>query len=352
MTTRTARPVATAALLLAVTVACSNEGGEPEAGPALVVAGYVAPWDDRGRAALDRPPAELEELSPVWYRPTDAGDLTFTGDQAMADARRLAAEPVEGGARLVPSVSNFRDGRWDGDLVAGILDDPGASRRHIDALVDAALLPGVGGVDLDYESLDAGHRRAYSSFVRDLGEALHREGRTLTVTVHAKTREPGEWSGARAQDWAALGEVADQVRIMAYDRHWRESGPGPVAPLAWVDEVVQFALGEVAADKIVLGVATYGYDWAAGRPGDDLVWEDAIALAESSGVAPRWDGESASPWFTYTDQQGRRHEVWYEDAPSLEAKVELARRYGLGGVVIWRVGGEDPAIWEVLGEAT
>lgn len=352
MTARTSPGIAALALLLAVTVACSGDGGEPEASPALVVAGYFAPWDPRGRAALDRPPTELEELSPVWYQPTDAGALTFTGQQARADARRHAAEPLGRGARLVPSVSNFRDGRWDGDLVAGILDDPGTCRRHIEALVDAALQPGVGGVDLDYESLDAGHRRAYSSFVRDLGEALHREGRTLTVTVHAKTSEPGGWSGARAQDWAALGEVADQVRIMAYDRHWRDSEPGPVAPLKWVDDVVRFARGEVPADKIVLGVATYGYDWAAGRPGDDLVWEDATALAESRGVASRWDDESASPWFSYTDQEGRRHEVWYEDAGSLEVKVELARRYGLGGVVIWRVGGEDPAIWEVLGEAT
>jgi len=45
-------------------------------------------------------------------------------------------------------------------------------------------------------------------------------------------------------------------------------------------------------------------------------------------------------------QSGQAHEVWFEDRRSFLAKVELVRRYGLNRVAGWRLGHEDPAIWQ------
>lgn len=329
------------------TGACSAEDG-PSSEAALVVAAYVAPWDPRSRAALEQPPAAVAEINPVWYRPTDGGGLTVVDESARSHVEGRVPTHGNREVRLVPSVSNFRAGRWDGDLVARILDDPARRRTHIRALVGAARRPGVAGLDLDYESLDGSLRDAYSAFVRDLAAALHDARRTLTVTVHAKTSEPGQWAGARAQDWQAIGASADAVRVMAYDHAWQGSAPGPVAPLPWVEDVVRFALDQLPPEKVVLGLPTYGYDWPDGRPGRDLAWSDADALADSRGVGARWDEESASPWFAYTDDAGTAHTVWYEDARSLGAKLDVARGHGLDEVVLWKIGGEDPAIWEVL----
>ncbi|HEX6420358.1 MAG TPA: hypothetical protein VFZ77_17795, partial [Acidimicrobiales bacterium] len=58
-----------ATVLALVAAAGCGSDGDRAAGPALAVAGYVAPWDPRSRAALDRAPAPLTQLSPVWYRP-------------------------------------------------------------------------------------------------------------------------------------------------------------------------------------------------------------------------------------------------------------------------------------------
>jgi spore germination protein len=335
-----------AAVLVAVAAGCSQDDDGARR-TALTVAGYVAPWDQRSRPALDRPPAPVGELSPVWYQPTDSGEVRVV-DGARGRAGSAATARGEEPVALVPSVSNFREGRWDGELVAAILDDRERRRAHIEALVEVASAPHVAGIDLDYEALDGADREAYSAFVRDLAEALHDADRTLSVTVHAKTREPGHWPGAEAQDWRALGDAADSVRIMAYDHAWEGSPPGPVAPLPWVDDVLRFAVDQIPPEKISLGLPTYGYDWPDGGPGADVAWADATALVESAGADERWDDESASPWLTYTDDTGTSHTVWYEDARSLEAKVDLARQYELGGVFVWKIGGEDPAIWEVL----
>ena len=331
--------------LLAAGAGCSADDGGATP-PALVVAGYVVPWDARSQPALDRPPPPVGELSPVWYQPTETGGLT-TVDQARGQPLPQGRRDV----RLVPSVTNFRGGQWDGPLVSAILADPGGRRTHIEALVDVARGPGVAGVDIDYESLDGADRQAFSAFIRDLADALHDADRSLTVTVHAKRSEPGNWPGAQAQDWQALGDAADAVRVMAYDHAWAGSRPGPVAPLPWVDDVLRFAVDEMPPDKIFLGLPTYGYDWPDGGPGGDVAWADAAALAESRDADERWDDESASPWLTYADDTGTPHIVWYEDARSLAAKVDLARRYEVGGVFIWKIGGEDPEIWDVLQDA-
>jgi spore germination protein YaaH len=73
-----------------------------------------------------------------------------------------------------------------------------------------------------------------------------------------------------------------------------------------------------------------------------------MALASSHGVAVQWDPLSQSPWFRYTDANGTRHEVWFEDAASSEAKRAVASSFGVHSVFLWMYGPPDPALWAGL----
>jgi len=329
-------------------LAACGQSAQSGQGPSTLrtVAGYLVPEDPRGLAAMDN--GVLTEISPVWYRPTGSGQLVFASPEAEQQASVVEAQASSHHVAIAPTIANERDGQWDEPLIHGILSDPQTRAAHVTAIVELARSHRWAGIDLDYESLRAADRAAYSAFVRSLATALHRAHRRLTLTVHAKTAEPGDWSGAQAQDWRSLGQVADEVRVMAYDYSTEDSAPGPIAPPAWVNGVLRLAVSEVPRAKILLGVATYGYDWTSGQSGQDLQWTDAQALAKTHAARVRWDLTSASPWFAYTDAQGRPHTVWYEDARSLQAKLDLARQYRVGGVVLWRLGGEDPAIWSQL----
>ena len=117
------------------------------------------------------------------------------------------------------------------------------------------------GIDLDYENLHAGDRQAFTTFVTRLARALHARGKVLSVAVFAKTTNAGTDPRNLAQDYAAIGRAADQVRLMAYDYHWASSPPGPVAPISWVRAVLRYARTQIPASKIILGVPLYGYDW-------------------------------------------------------------------------------------------
>jgi spore germination protein YaaH len=40
--------------------------------------------------------------------------------------------------------------------------------------------------------------------------------------------------------------------------------------------------------------------------------------------------------------------TYFDDADSLARKLALAGELGMGGVAVWRLGFEDPAVWSVL----
>ena len=93
--------------------------------------------------------------------------------------------------------------------------------------------------------------------------------------------------------------------------------------------VVEYALSEIPAEKIWMGIPNYGYDWTLpfrqGSRAQSISNQEAVALAVQNRAAIRFDQAAQSPWFRYVDGQGREHEVWFEDARSIRAKLDLAQ---------------------------
>jgi hypothetical protein len=100
-------------------------------------------------------------------------------------------------------------------------------------------------------------------------------------------------------------------------------------------------------------VGVYGYDWAVGPDGKSLgpaqsrTWAEADAIARRPGAQSGYDGTSQAPWARYTDN-GQLREVWYENRRSFEAKLNLISERDMAGFGIWRLGQEDPTIWDLV----
>ena len=114
-----------------------------------------------------------------------------------------------------------------------------------------------------------------------------------------------------------------------------------VAPLPNVRQVVEYALTEIPASKIWLGVPLYGYDWP-------LPFVQAVSRAVRHGVDIQYSEQAQAPWYRYTDGYGITHEVWFEDARSIQAKLALIPEYGLYGVGYWNLMRPFPQNWRVL----
>ena len=126
-----------------------------------------------------------------------------------------------------------------------------------------------------------------------------------------------------------------------------------VAPLPSVRAVLDYAVTEIPAEKIFLGVPNYGYDWPLPfvqgvTRAQSISNQRAIELAREHRIAIQYDRQAQSPFFHYTDAGGVVHEVWFEDARSLEAKLRLIAEYRFRGVGFWNVMRPFSQTWLVL----
>ncbi|GAB4109705.1 MAG: glycosyl hydrolase family 18 protein [Roseiflexaceae bacterium] len=327
---------------------------EPEAPQAFhpKTGRYIAAWLPDSFGSINRESFEanadiLDEVSPFWYAPSANGNLRFGSE---ARDQTLLALAREKNVLVIPTIHNVVTG---GDPVPTILSNPTIRQRHIDIIVDEVVTYGYDGIDIDYEALDSSLREEYSAFIVDLAEALHDQGKLLTIAVHAKDCDYCGLGGY--QDWAVLGQSVDRLRIMTYDYHWRGGGPGPVAPVYWVTKVAEYAKTVVDPAKVVIGVPFYGYNWPSDGSADargqtwDMIKEIIdiyrlnVNLLESDKNGPVQEN-----WITYSTRESGRRTVWFSTSSGLDAKLRLVQSLDLAGIAIWRLGGEDPQNWEVI----
>lgn len=324
----------------------------PESAPVTQTTGYhpktgrhIAAWlppsfSGGARKSFDANKDVLDEISPFWYATDPTGQLYGNRDD------ELVVIAHENNILVIPSIHNI--GNYD--VVVGVLSDPQWRSRHVQNIVDEVLARNYDGIDIDYESLDASVRPAFSAFIIELADALHARGKLLSIAVHAKDQDYGGLGGF--QDWQVIGQHADRVRIMTYDYHWRGGGPGPVAPLYWVQSVANYAITVIDPAKIFIGVPFYGYDWPPQGNARGLPWGDIEDLIEEQGLTVNLmqrnsQGRVDESWFRYQSEEGSR-EVWFMTDRAMESKLDLVQSMDLAGIAIWQIGYEKPEYWDVI----
>jgi spore germination protein YaaH len=317
----------------------------------MTVAVYVPFWYSReGSSEVLAHRRTVGEVSPWIYGLSPEGAIApqyapQDAETVSADLARLRAA----GLPLVPGLANVTEDEFSHQPISGILADPARRAAHVAEIAELVTREDYAGIDIDYEELLSTDREAFTALVAELSAALHPNRRRLSVALFAKDSDAGYDERNLAQDYAAIGAAADEVRLMAYDYHWPGSPPGPLAPIGWVRDVLAYATTRVEPDTILLGVGLYGYDWSGGH-GSPISWRQAADLAATHDAAVRLEAESHAPTFSYTDASGNGHEVWFENAASARAKVRAAFSAGIGGVFFWMPGKPDPDIWPALSD--
>lgn len=204
---------------------------------------------------------------------------------------------------------------------------------------------GYDGVNIDFELMAASDGYLLTTFLRELKAAMGEH--TLSVAVYARTS--GDYLPT-PYEYAKIGQIVDQVVVMAYDYHNNTSAPGPVAPLWWDEQVVDYMCSQIPAEKILLGIATYGYDWPAGKYGSNATVQNLAVLKQRYTLVGGFDEGSMSPHYSYWDENGVLHQIWLENEQSLRAKVNLAKAKNLGGISFWRIGTGCEDLFKVLAE--
>ena len=310
--------------------------GNVQTGPVLMN-GYAYPWIDE--QILSETCMYLTSISIFSYGFTEAGELVPPAghgeEDILREARRQAVIPV---LVLTPLGA---DGRFNNNLVAVLVRDLEIQQKLIRELWTVVQEKGYGEVDVDFEYVLAEDRELYADFVRRLRIIMNLFGIRVTVALAPKTSREQRGLLYEGIDYRALGEAANGVLLMTYEWGYTYGPPMAVAPINMVRRVVEYALTEIPAEKISLGIPNYGYDWPLPyeqgvTKARSLGYREAVQLAIDHGVPIYFDETAQSPHLRYW-QYGIQHEVWFEDVRSMYAKFELIKEYNLAGAGYWQL---------------
>jgi spore germination protein YaaH len=300
--------------------------------------------------------SQISAVAPFWYRLAPDSSVEIqehqTADGAgTGDPKTIISEAHKNNIQVFALIHNmiYNEQVEGASLAAAVLETEKTRCDFINQLESIIKVYGYDGVTLDIEKVYLDDRDKYSLLVKELFERFDPQGYKVTVCVPAKTQDniTSSWSGPF--DYKEIGRYSHSVIIMTYDEHGYVSGPGPIASSGWVTDVARYAVDNIPPEKILLGIPGYGFDWTAGNACPRYIsFAQAVALADSQQSNILWDVEGKSPYIKYIDSDNQEHEVWFENAYSLTHKLDIVEAFNLEGIAIWRLGMEDPGVWDIL----
>ncbi|MEQ6376001.1 LysM peptidoglycan-binding domain-containing protein [Bacillaceae bacterium S4-13-56] len=317
--------------------------------PLIEVNAYITRTNDAAQQEVRSVGPYLTYLSPFSYSIRADGTLS-----TMTETELLQVATNQNIAPLMV-LTNFRNGEFSSELASELFANTEAQYRLISNIMEVMEAKGYYGLNIDFEYLYPIDRENYNNFLRRVVERLHPLGYSVSTAIAPKYRREQQGLLYEAHDYQAHGEMVDFVVIMTYEWGWSGGPPMAVAPISEVRQVIQYALTEMPANKIIMGMPLYGYDWTlpyvkGGAWARTLSTKASVELAARNGVSIYFDTQAQSPYFNYVDAQGKEHVVWFEDARSVQVKYDLVEELGLRGVSYWVLGNPFPQNWFVLAD--
>ncbi len=321
----------------------------PKPRPTIDVGAYIDPRLTGARSAtiVDQVADNLTFLNVFSYQINTDGTLTPVNDQPSINAAyRHRAAPL-----MV--LTNFTEGRFSIELATKILNDEALQDKILDEAIAIMEEKGYVGLDFDFEYLGAQNREPYNQFLRKAASRLREKGYFISTALAPKLSAGQIGTLYEGHDYKAHGEIVDFIFFMTYEWGWSGGPPMAVSPLNQVRKVMEYAVSVVPKNKIMMGMPLYGYDWTlpyvpGGKFARAISPQQAIELAVRYNARIEYDPIAQAPHFNYYDEQGREHEVWFEDARSVQASFNLVKELGIRGLFYWVLGYDFPQNWLLI----
>ena len=245
------------------------------------------------------------------------------------------------------------------------LSNPKAQAKAIQTLLDECDKHHYAGVQFDFEMIALEDRDELTRFYQTAADALHKKGLIVSYAVapllgganqdsEFQRRLYKVWQGA--YDLKALGKSADFVTIMTYNQHAEGTTPGSTAGIRWVEAAIKYALTQMPAHKISLGIPAYSNYWYAGATSptsrftthmSDMSYKKVTEILKKHHAHLKWDPVNKVDYAIF-ERDWLNEYLFVENAKSFKAKLALAKKYHLRGISVFYIGIEDPGIWKVL----
>jgi cellulose synthase/poly-beta-1,6-N-acetylglucosamine synthase-like glycosyltransferase/peptidoglycan/xylan/chitin deacetylase (PgdA/CDA1 family)/spore germination protein YaaH len=313
----------------------------PNEGDALAIGFYVN-WDDSSLASLKQNYNSLDWLIPEWMRLSgdDKNPLVLDIDEDAVQFIQSTKPEMP----VLPLLQNYKNERWNSDILARAIDHESDRRKLINALLQTIARYKFGGLTIDIEEIPQSSQTDLYTFMKELRAEFQTRGLLLAQAVPFDNEE---WN------YKAYAGVTDYLMLMAYDEHWSTGEAGPVAGQDWYDSILKKRMAELSPAKTIICFGNYGYNWPGNKEeAETVTFQESLLAARESLDSPeeiKFDPVSKNPYFEYTEDDGVDHTVWFLDASTAYNELQSAQPYKPAGFALWRLGSEDPSLWTIFG---
>ncbi len=332
--------------------------------PDPIRAAFYVAWDPNSLASLKKHDKDIdllisEELHSIsadgtltvvdgdnhLHEHVDAAEATrvMSGDKMHLWMQSMRAVPGSNFDLAVMGLINNSDATtFQTHELAPLLANPAARKRLETEMLQYTQLNRQVGICVDFEDVPEASQANFRAFAAETSALFH--AANLTVTLALPAADP-------VYDYAYFGKQVDEIILMDYDQHWLTSAPGPIAAQDWFVRNLNTALKAVPPQKIIIGIANYGYDWPEKGDARDLPqspsFQQAVLTAHESDAQIEFDPDSLNPHYSYYDEHNHIHRVWLLDAVTAYNQLRASERAGVRGSALWRLGDADPSMWRI-----
>ena len=341
--------------------------------PRKILTGWIPYYSKTGLSSSVVNADLIQDVSPFWYSITSENkivDQYAIGNPSVPISVPIATMQSMN-FNIIPTIT---DGMGKG-VLAGLLAKPTSRANIISSILALINQYNYQGIDLDFENfafVDGNTTWTttaplWSQFVIELSSALHAQNKLLSLTTPVSFDPATGKKGYFVYSWPTIGQYIDRLRIMTYD--YSVATPGPIGPITWTEDAVKYAVSQIPASKIYVGIPGYGRDWITkvdgtcpsdvssiikvGAKAATFVLRDAVNLASSYNATPTYVDKYGETTFNYqktyvgntaaglATQCTASRTVWYQDSQGYGLRAALVAKYHLGGVAEWTLGMED-----------
>ena len=311
----------------------------------IEVNGYVFPNIDF--SVLEETLPYLTYLSLYSYQVLSDGSLVGIDDEPLVQAARQAMV-----APMMVITNIEADEGFSSALAHTILTDDQTQQTLLDNITTIMTSKYYYGLNIDFEYVYPKDRLAYAQFIKAVTERLRPYGYITSVTVAPKTSAGQLGPQYEGYEYSLIGDNVNNVIIATYEWGYTFGPPFAISPFMQVQQAIEYAVSVIPSQKILMGMPNYGNDWTlpyqAFSSARTISFNEAEALAKSTGSDILFDPEKKSSYFNYIDDMGIKHVVWFDNEVGIRARLKFVEEYNLGGVSFWTINSFSPASYQTL----
>lgn len=341
LTEKTSKPSSINGLITREKLPVPKEESKIEEKKEIVLkeSGWIPNWAfDLGFESLKNNKGIIGTVNPVLYTVDPNGNIVSRG-VPEASIVELVEYSIKNSIKVIPTIGSF-----DFDAMSIVFASNDSYTGHINTIISEMDKYGFDGIDIDYEMIKVEQKEFFLNFLKNLKQELKQRNKILSISVFP------QWENAQynesqetreVQEYSIIGEIADEIRIMAYDYTVQSSKePGPIAPLNWVKDILDYATKKIPPEKIWLGVNLYGYQWSSDRTVAFTYTTAKNSIIDSPSINHTYNMDTGEGYAEFGCDNGFLCKAYFQLPEGIKLRREIAKEYEIAGVAYWRLGGE------------